>query len=263
MAAAMHAAAAAQYVYTDYRLARLLGELRGRLPGDSWLPQLLGLQFFTTWSQVLQQGYFAARLVQDLRGYHRGDSALSLLFAGAVLPSSALVVVDYWSLVWLDPGLLDDRELLEAVPAWMNHVMHSGVLAWCCLEQACHPRLCYPLRRRGLGVFSALVLAYLGLCVYVLSQDDVWIYPFFKSMSPVQKAAFFLYNYAIGSTAYLAGERLHGAFRGSSNRHTNMQVDSTTCGPRLPGTPVIRRLQRTGDIKEPSRRRVSSWLSGT
>ncbi|XP_063224503.1 androgen-dependent TFPI-regulating protein-like isoform X3 [Bacillus rossius redtenbacheri] len=225
MAAAMHAAAAAQYVYTDYRLARLLGELRGRLPGDSWLPQLLGLQFFTTWSQ--------------------------------------LVVVDYWSLVWLDPGLLDDRELLEAVPAWMNHVMHSGVLAWCCLEQACHPRLCYPLRRRGLGVFSALVLAYLGLCVYVLSQDDVWIYPFFKSMSPVQKAAFFLYNYAIGSTAYLAGERLHGAFRGSSNRHTNMQVDSTTCGPRLPGTPVIRRLQRTGDIKEPSRRRVSSWLSGT
>ncbi|XP_023714275.1 androgen-dependent TFPI-regulating protein-like isoform X2 [Cryptotermes secundus] len=186
----------------------------------------LGLQFFTVWSQVAQQGYFFVAFAYDViepsnNVFTKRLKKLlrifkAVFFTSVVVPTAVLVSVNFWALNSLfDPALIDDTHAYEDfVPSWMNHSLHSYVLVFALAELLLSCRTYPGWTALGRLRSTVVVLAYASWVALTVLVGSAWPYPYLRLMSIPQLLAYLVANCGLAAWAYSLGEYINTAVWG-------------------------------------------------
>ncbi|XP_032318393.1 androgen-dependent TFPI-regulating protein isoform X3 [Camelus ferus] len=118
------------------------------------------------------------------------------------------VFLSFWSLFLYDRELVYPKALDDIFPVWLNHALHTFILPFSLVEVILRPH-CYPLKKKGLTLLTAAIVAYVSRVLWIYSETGTWVYPVFAKLSLMGLAAFFSLSYIFIVGIYLFGEKLN------------------------------------------------------
>ncbi|KAH8270137.1 hypothetical protein KR018_004415 [Drosophila ironensis] len=193
-------------IYYDFRYAQL-----PQLAVDLRLEAPIGgkFKYMTVLGGLLQFTYYALALFNDLTRDHTLRQMRDFIFASFVVPLAMTVSLTFWTLYSIDreaiyPGILD-----LVYPKWLNHAMHTFVVAYALLDLYVTPHK-YPIRSRGFAGLGTFMAVYLVWMHFVWLRTGIWVYPFLGALGPSLRLLFFALVIFLGFIYYLLGEQLNG-----------------------------------------------------
>lgn len=89
--------------------------------------------------------------------------------------------------------------------SWLNHVMHTNIVVFICVEMCTSFRQ-YPTRKNGLTGLVIFMLAYLSWIHIIRYVSGIWVYPVLEVLDLPQRIVFFIVNLLFGLSFYFVGE---------------------------------------------------------
>ncbi|GAA5901239.1 hypothetical protein JCM8208_002316 [Rhodotorula glutinis] len=183
-------------------------------------------QYLTILSLAVSWATFAFALLYDLAPialFSRTKSTLALL----VVPIEGLVSVLYWSLMLLDPGLLNPAvapgEEPFRIPLKLDLALHAfpAILLWIDFLAFSPP---LPRRARPALIASIATASYCVWMEYCAQGNGHYPYPMLDDMSPLARSAFYLVQVPVLIGLFHAANGVHHLVRGSSPHQPEAQA---------------------------------------
>lgn len=116
--------------------------------------------------------------------------------------------------------LIFPHEIEIRFPVWMNHVMHTLILPFVCIELLVTKRN-YPSRRFGTNMVVAFIGIYVLWILSVYIKTDVWAYPFLDILNWPLRAVFCAVSTLGVLAIYVLGEKINYAVSPSAKVYAN------------------------------------------
>ncbi|XP_045365555.1 androgen-dependent TFPI-regulating protein isoform X1 [Camelus bactrianus] len=199
------------YVFLNFHISQQVGDPRKSklfINGGQW-------KYLTFLNLLLQAIFYGVACLEDVLKITTGKKDIKfvtafrdLLFTTLVFPISTFVFLSFWSLFLYDRELVYPKALDDIFPVWLNHALHTFILPFSLVEVILRPH-CYPLKKKGLTLLTAAIVAYVSRVLWIYSETGTWVYPVFAKLSLMGLAAFFSLSYIFIVGIYLFGEKLN------------------------------------------------------
>lgn len=163
--------------------------------------------------QIIQAVYFTIALLNDLIGSNKPTTAglpfirklRDYIFGSFAFPLAIDVGGLFWLLYAIDRALVFPIALDAFFPWWLNHFVHTNILAFVFLEMFLlfHK---YPSRKLGLGSLSVFMIAYLVWVHIIKYKTNIWVYPVLAVLNWPQRIGFYIFTMAVPVAFYYFGE---------------------------------------------------------
>lgn len=190
-----------------------------RLPGTSGAGSFGGkLKFLTFIDAIIQTVYFTVALINDVWGTNEPTpSAKPLirrikdtLFSTLAFPVSMFVGITFWGIYAIDRELILPQRLDAIFPSWLNHVMHTNIVAFTLIELLTSFRM-YPSRNHGISLLTAFMLCYMVWIHVIYVHTGAWVYPVLEVLNWPLRVVFYLFSLGFVLSLYVVGERMNKA----------------------------------------------------
>ncbi len=182
----------------------LLPYLKGRVPTIGG--PFKYLTHINLWLQLL---FFGLQLAADLGCLckKRMQKVSSFIFATLALPTSATIVVTFWSVYFIDRNLIFPEFFDKVFPWYMNHFWHTTIVVWvlCELYLVSHQ---FPGTLIGAITIIFFNSIYISWIFFIYGKTGHWVYPFLERLSPVQLVLFFASSMFMTFGFYYVGKCL-------------------------------------------------------
>lgn len=166
--------------------------------------------------QLLQTLYFTVCLINDVVGTNEPTPSQKplirrikdVLFTSLAFPLSMFVGLTFWGIYAVDRELILPKMMDEFFPVWLNHVMHTNIVAFICLDLLISFRM-YPTRKFGLTILSMFMLCYMVWIHVIYFQTGSWVYPILKVLNWPLRVIFYLMSFGLVCGMYTLGEAIN------------------------------------------------------
>ncbi|XP_047992345.1 androgen-induced gene 1 protein-like [Leguminivora glycinivorella] len=188
-----------------------------RLPGTSGAGSFGGkLKFLTFIDAIIQTVYFSVALINDVWGTNEPTPSTKplirrikdTLFSTLAFPVAMFVGITFWGIYAIDRELILPQRLDAIFPSWLNHVMHTNIVAFIVIELLTSFRM-YPSRNRGISLLTAFMLCYMVWIHVIYAQTGAWVYPVLEVLNWPLRVVFYLFSLAFVLSLYVVGEKIN------------------------------------------------------
>ncbi|XP_045365556.1 androgen-dependent TFPI-regulating protein isoform X2 [Camelus bactrianus] len=161
------------YVFLNFHISQQVGDPRKSklfINGGQW-------KYLTFLNLLLQAIFYGVACLEDVLKITTGKKDIKfvtafrdLLFTTLVFPISTFVFLSFWSLFLYDRELVYPKALDDIFPVWLNHALHTFILPFSLVEVILRPH-CYPLKKKGLTLLTAAIVAYVSRRAQTPSAD--------------------------------------------------------------------------------------------
>lgn len=121
----------------------------------------------------------------------------------------------FWLLYAIDRELVFPKGLDAFFPWWLNHFIHTNILAFITLEMILlHHK--YPCRKSAYAGMGTLMLGYLVWIHVIWVKANVWVYPVLAVLNWPQRIGFYAFTLSVPAGFFFLGEFLNGLVWGQS-----------------------------------------------
>ncbi|XP_063365257.1 androgen-induced gene 1 protein-like [Cydia amplana] len=190
-----------------------------RLPGTTGAGSFGGkLKFLTFIDAIIQTVYFTVALINDVWGTNEPTPSVKplirrikdTLFSTLAFPVAMFVGITFWGIYAIDRELILPQRLDAIFPSWLNHVMHTNIVAFTLIELLASFRM-YPSRSHGISLLTAFMLCYAIWIHVIYVQTGAWVYPVLEVLNWPLRVVFYLFGLGFVLSLYVVGERMNKA----------------------------------------------------
>ncbi|XP_029033029.1 androgen-induced gene 1 protein-like isoform X3 [Osmia bicornis bicornis] len=172
-------------------------------------------RYLTFWNLIIQAVFFFICVLNDWFGTNTVSpkkppfirKLKDYVHAAFAFPTAMFVATIFWSLYAIDRELVFPKALDPYFPWWLNHLMHTTIVASILIEIIVAPRK-YPKRLKGILGIQALMVSYLIWMLIIFSKSGVWVYPIFHVLNLPTRTLFCITMLAYSTVLYVIGESL-------------------------------------------------------
>ncbi|XP_034182426.1 androgen-induced gene 1 protein isoform X1 [Osmia lignaria lignaria] len=172
-------------------------------------------KFLTFWDAIIQAVFFFICVLNDWFGTNTVSpkkppfvrKLKDYVHAAFAFPTAMFVATIFWSLYAIDRELVFPKALDPYFPWWLNHLMHTTIVASILIEIIVAPRK-YPKRLKGILGIQALMVSYLIWMLIIFNKSGVWVYPIFHVLNLPTRTLFCITMLAYSTVLYVIGEVL-------------------------------------------------------
>jgi hypothetical protein len=167
---------------------------------------------------MIQTLYFTIAFCNDLFGNNeRTPSEKPLIrrlkdtvFTSLAFPLAMFVGITFWGIYAVDRELILPRSLDAYFPLWLNHVMHSNIIAFVIIELVTSFRM-YPSKKKGFSILCTFMLFYVIWIHFIYFNTGSWVYPILTVLNWPVRILFYLISLGLVCSLYSVGEKLNRA----------------------------------------------------
>lgn len=173
-------------------------------------------KYLTYLDAMILTVYFMLALLNDLIGSNEPNPShkpwirriKDTLFCSLAFPVAMFVGTTFWGIYAVDRELILPRTMDEFFPTWLNHVMHTNIVAFILTELLTSFRM-YPKKKVGLSILSVFMLSYVVWVHVIYFNTGSWVYPILSVLNWPLRIVFYIFNLVLVCVFYSLGENLN------------------------------------------------------
>ncbi|XP_028041513.1 androgen-dependent TFPI-regulating protein-like [Bombyx mandarina] len=174
------------------------------------------MKYLTHLNAIMQTLYFTLALLNDLFGNNEPTPSekplirriKDILFSALAFPLSMFVGITFWGIYAIDRELILPRSLDPYFPTWLNHVMHTNIMAFILIDLLTSFRM-YPRKKIGLSVLCTYMLCYMVWIHVIYFKTGSWVYPILNILNWPLRVVFYLVCLGLVCSLYSLGEKFN------------------------------------------------------